>query len=62
MGVRREQKSVVQDKDFYGLASALDSHDLPPMAAQKAVNTKVDLEGQIKIRQGIKPVVFEDLC
>ena len=62
MGAQREQKAVTPGQDFYGLVTAVDAHDLPPMAARKAVNTQVDREGTIQVRQGFKQVTFEDIC
>lgn len=62
MGAQREQKAITTGSDFYGLVTAVDAHDLPPLAARKLVNTQVDREGILPVRPGYKQVTFEDLC
>jgi len=62
MGAQRDTKAVTPGQDFYGLVTAMDPHDLPALAARKAVNTQVNREGSIQVRPGLKMVTFEDIC
>lgn len=62
MGAQRDQKAITAGQEFYGLVTAMDPHDLPALAARKAVNTQVNREGSLQVRPGMKQVTFEDVC
>ena len=62
MGQQHQTKSIVREKNFFGLVSALDEHDLPPGAAQDVVNITVTNAGKLTTRNGYRLLIFEDLA
>jgi len=55
----REQQ-VVDIKDFPGLIVSLDPRDLPPGAAQEQVNVACIVQGELRVRMGIRQVYFDE--
>ena len=53
-------KQSVELRDFPGLVTNLDPHDLPPGAAQVQINVVSIVSGELQVRLGIKEVTFED--
>lgn len=46
--------------NFPGLLTNADPRDLPAGAAEEQVNLTCVVEGELRVRQGIRPVVFEE--
>ena len=45
-------------KDFKGMAASQDPHDIEPSLSAFQVNCFAMYPGQLRVRQGIKPVQF----
>lgn len=50
----------VEIDDFGGLATAVDSHERPPGIAVEQVNITCINPGQLVVRGGYRPVVFDN--
>ena len=53
-------KQTMELRDFPGLMTNVDPHDLPPGSAQVQINVVSIVAGELQVRQGIKEVQFED--
>ena len=53
-------KTQVQIRDFQGMASNFDPHDVQPGAAVLQVNVMTLRRGELMTRRGLKELVFED--
>ena len=51
--------AAVVIRDFKGLMSNADRHDLPPGGAVKQVNVQTITEGELVTRGGIKKIRFD---
>jgi hypothetical protein len=53
-------KSVVEIRDFKGMASNYDPNDIDPGTSQEQVNINGLQRGQLEVRRGLRQVTFED--
>lgn len=53
-------RQVVEIRDFPGLATRPDSLDTPPGAAIFQENMQSSHEGQLRSRQGLDRIIFEE--
>lgn len=53
-------KSMVEIKNFPGLATSVDPHDRPPGASQVQTNLQSTQSGELRVRRGYRKVSFED--
>lgn len=51
---------VTEIRDFPGLATAADPHDLPPGAAEEQLNVQSGRPGTLEVRPGYRVVTFEE--
>jgi hypothetical protein len=56
----QESKKSVEIRDFPGLASDADPHDVAPGAAEVQVNVTGERPGTLRGRPGLKRVVFDE--
>ena len=56
----RPAKPVAQTIDFPGLLTNVDSRDLPAGAAEEQLNATCVTLGELRIRLGIREVVFDE--
>jgi len=53
-------KASVEAVDFPGMIDNLDRIDLPPGAADEQINATCVVVGELQVRLGYRPVVFEN--
>jgi hypothetical protein len=58
--MKKAPRTNVTIIDFPGLLSNVDPRDLPDGAATEQVNCASLLLGKLQVRQGIRPVIFEE--
>lgn len=51
---------VRQNRDFLGMTSNLDPLDIPEGGATKQVNVTCQVNGELRVRQGYRKVVWEN--
>lgn len=54
------EKPVAVSTDFPGLVTNVDPRDLPSGAAEEQLNLCSMVMGEMRVRLGIRPVIFED--
>jgi hypothetical protein len=52
--------STVDMSDFSGMASAVDSRNLKPSQSPLMVNVMIIRQGELTVRRGLEPLVFDD--
>jgi len=58
MGMPAE--SIVQIKDFKGMASNYDPHDIEPGVSQEQINMNGLQRGRLEVRRGMRVLEFEE--
>ncbi len=56
----QESRKSVEIRDFPGLASDADPHDVAPGAAEEQVNVTSARQGTLRGRPGLKRVTFDE--
>lgn len=51
---------VLEVRDWPGLATNADAHDITPGASVEQVNCAAIRQGELEVRQGYVPVTFEN--
>jgi hypothetical protein len=57
--MKQEPKNRVEMRDFVGLQSNLDRHDIPPGGSTAQVNAQCIRPGELRVRGGLRDVTFE---
>lgn len=55
-----QARAMVEIRDFAGLMNNVDVDDAPPGAAEVQINACSFRVGELTIRQGMRPVVFDN--
>ena len=53
-------QTVVEIRDFRGMASNYDPNDITPGASQLQINVNGLQRGQLEVRRGMREVTFEE--
>ena len=55
----QEARTAVEIRDFRGMSSILDPHDLPPGVSRVQVNVTATRMGELNVRRGLREVNYD---